>query len=258
VVVYLGSEEVHHWTDLVINEAETKHENIKKIKESTDKLIKEKGDALDKMIDHSSASKIKLDDIFTHYYTRLNKHDDVVSDVIHALKSKFFNQITKYTNDFVENSKIKNAHSIYTHPVSPTRKFIKKSTSIFSQFNLSNNIKKDHSESKMIEISKNNSVSNVLNAVTKIPTSALTANTSVNLNDSCQSKEIVRIEDNSKKKKKNYFGYNKKNKKEEYVTDIYKRLVDLNSLENKIFKTSQNEIENNQYAEMLYNLKKKV
>ena len=79
------------------------------------------------------------------------------------------------------------------------------------------------------------------------------------LDDSYHSKKAVSIEENKKKNDFNFFGYRRNN--EESMADVYRRIVDLNSLENKIFKhnsKNQEKLNNNNFSELFYNIKKKM
>jgi hypothetical protein len=231
------------------------------------------------MKDFNYTKKATLYEIFDHYYNHVQGLDykdrsDSVEILIEVLKNKFFNHISKYTNEFV-------IDKIQSKGVSFKR------TTTFNFFKgYMNNINHSSSDKRVIQTSSSYALKSLSQPEVKI--NVVTQAQNLNLNnekeDKSKTKRLIedqsfvhsyekkerRVNDDSYisikeekvtvegvKKEKNYFGYN--NNKGGMQQSLYKRIGDLHKLELNFFKLNDkaNEgIDVNLLSEVYFKLKK--
>jgi len=285
-ILKFNSEETKNVVTEFIKEYHENKERLKLLRSSVSKEIKVKTDNLDKkMKDISLIHKTTIEDLFSNYYQHLyfkkldlvNNSDTVIADMFSNMRSKFFNKILKYTNDSVEhNYKSKGSTQIvlpkeeFNYNIQMLEREIKdpnevRKTVVNNQFNTRNNFTKIfNGEESVVTREDLQGLKNADNNISKVnsilETKSPEKSSHLSLNDSYHSEKVVSVEEKKKKKKYNFFGYSKN--KEESLADVYRRIVDLNTLENKIFKhngKSQEKLQsNNNFSEMYYNIKNKM
>ena len=202
---------------------------------------------LEELNDFFYSKKTTMDEIFNHYYdnrksnSKLASHKlkgNTVDNLIKSMEPKFYDTISKFTNEFVDkerNTKVMSNSSIYGNKSVSLKKPITTRLNINNNSNTSGKIKKDQNNTKIL-VKEN-----------------------TNLDDSYVSvKEEVK-DTGIKRKERNYFGYNKKNGEENQ--NVYRRINDLNKLEFEYFnkrKTTAPNTDNQDFSDIYYNLKKKL
>jgi len=211
--------------------------------------------------------------LFTNYNDHLSLNrfnsdknsDEEKASMFSSLKSKFFNQINKITNDSVEAQNLPKSKSTNKLPTENQQLNLQKRKISSDSFKKSNRGNEATGRNILKVLKAGQSVASSVDAV---QTKELDKNIS-DCNspdrsvpdspyDSYHSEKILAVEEKRKIKKYNFFGYNKN--KEQSMTAVYRRIVDINTLENKIFKNNkrQEKIENNNISELLFNLQKKL
>ncbi len=277
-ILKFNSEETKNVVNEFIREYHDNRERLKFLKSSVSKEIKVKTDNLDKkMKDISLTHKTTIEDLFSNYYQNLyfkkvnldENSDTVIADMFSNLKSKFFNKILKYTNDSVEHSyksKISNPivlpkeemkYHIQIHEKETKDPNEFRKTLVNNQIHTINNFQKISNGEESVII-RDDLQGLKVNSI--LETKSPEKSSHLSLNDSYHSEKVVSVEEKKKKKKYNFFGYSKN--KEESLADVYRRIVDLNTLENKVFKHNNKNQEklhiNYNFSEMYYNIKNKM
>lgn len=178
--------------------------------------------------------------------------------LVEALSEKFFNQISKYTNDFVEIPTKVGLNYLHTQGDSSGQNKTDKDGKEIKEAKE----KGQASSSNLALETKRSKENGTLKMVASTSKMTVPVNVNVNVNvesldNSYHSNKEVKIHVDKSKKERNYFGY--KEQKRNELMGTYNRLNDLRKLQLNLFKTSKNsKIKPQDFSEIYYNFRKKL